>query len=102
MVALAYTVVAILPDEPTARDYAGWLIGGHVDAVLKAGAHSCMVVRVVEPSHPIRLEARYIFPNRQVFETYLDQHAPALRAEGLKRFPPALGIRFERVVGHVI
>jgi hypothetical protein len=101
MVSLAYTVAAVLPDEPTARDYVAWLTDGHVDSVLKAGAHSCMVVRMIDPAHPIRVEARYIFPNRHVFETYLAQHAPGLRNEGLKRFPASLGIQFERTVGHV-
>ena len=57
--------------------------------------------RMTDPAHPIRVEARYIFPYRQVFETYLAQHAPGLRNEGLKRFPASLGIHFERTVGHV-
>lgn len=100
--AVAYTVVAILPDEATRGEYLEWLEDGHVDAVIKAGAHSAMIVRVVEPADPLRVEARYVFANRAMLDTYLAQHAPELRAEGLRRFPPSRGVRFERSIGVVV
>jgi hypothetical protein len=102
MAAIVYTVAAILPDQGMAREYSKWLLEGHVDEVVKAGAHSAMVVRVTDPDAPLRIEARYVFPNRETFEAYVQHHAPALRAEGLRRFPPARGIRFERQVGEVL
>lgn len=102
MSAIAYTVIATLPDESTAREYIAWLEDGHVDEVLRAGAHSGMIVRVEDPPRPIRVETRYIFSTRGRFEEYLRAAAPALRAEGLRRFPPERGVTFERRVGVVV
>lgn len=95
---IAYTVSAILPDEPTAREYLDWLLSGHVQAVVHAGASSGVAARIVDPSAPIRVEARYVFANMPAYAAYLLEHAPGLRAEGLARFPPSRGIRFERSV----
>lgn len=102
MTAIAYSVTATLPDQDLAREYIAWLEDGHVDEVIKHGAHSAMIVRITEPKVPIQVETRYIFANRQVFDRYIDQAAPALRAEGLRRFPPDRGIRFERRLGEVM
>ncbi len=102
MSALAYSVIATLPDEPTASRYVRWLEGGHVDGVVEGGAKSAMIVRITDPADPIRVETRYIFANREVFETYERDHAPALRAEGLELFGPDSGVTFERRVGSVI
>ncbi len=102
MPAIAYTVAAILPDEPTAGEYVEWLKDGHIDQVVEAGAHAAMVVRVTDPASPIRVESRYVFSNRDLFEAYVRQHAPGLRAAGLRRFPPERGIRFERSVAEVL
>lgn len=93
---IAYTVTATLPDEPTAREFVVWLTTGHTQAVLNAGASEASVLRVQNPSEPIQVEVRYLFPNRQVFDRYVAESAPALRAEGLSRFPPERGIRFDR------
>lgn len=101
MTAIAYTVTAILPDEPTARAYLEWLEDGHVDAVIEGGAHSAMIVRVEDPPGPARVEVRYLFSTRDAFERYVRDHAPALRAAGLERFGP-MRVRFERTVGRVI
>lgn len=102
MSAVAYTVAALLPDQETERRYLDWLCDGHVDAVVAAGARSGMIVRVREPSHPIKVETRYIFATREDLQRYLDHHAPAFRAEGLARFPPGSGVRFERTIGDVV
>lgn len=102
MSAIAYTVAAVFPSRDLALEYVAWLEDGHIDEVIQGGAHSAMIVRITEPEIPIRVEVRYIFSNRGVFDTYLAQHAPALRAQGLKRFPPERGIRFERTLGDVV
>jgi hypothetical protein len=102
MGAIAYTVVATLPDEKTASEYVDWLGAGHVDAVVKGGANSGVIVRIEEPGSPIQVESRYVFPNRGAFERYVKETAPGLRAEGLQRFGPERGIRFERRVGVVL
>ena len=102
MPAIAYTVVATLPDEGVAREYIAWLDGGHVDEVVRGGAQSGMIVRIEDPSTPIRVETRYIFATRERFEEYLRTTAPRLREEGLRRFPPERGVTFERRIGVVV
>lgn len=102
MSAIAYSVTATLPDEATAHEYIEWLEDGHIDRVIEGGAHSGMIVRMVDPATPIRVETRYIFSNQARFDEYLRTAAPALRADGLKRFPPSRGITFERRVGVVL
>jgi hypothetical protein len=97
MAQVAYTVVATLPSEGVAREYVEWLLDGHVAAVVAAGAVSGVVVRSEEP--PLEVETRYVFPGRAAFERYVKEFAPGLRAEGARRFPVEVGIRFERRVG---
>lgn len=102
MGAIAYSVVATLPDQQTADEYVAWLEDGHVDKVVEGGAHSAMIVRMVEPESPTQVEVRYIFANRQAFDRYVSLAAPGLRAEGLRKFPPERGVRFDRRLGEVI
>lgn len=101
---IAYTVIADFPDEATRDEYVAWLEDGHVDAVIAAGAHSAMIVRMDRPSpaDPIRVEVRYVFSTRELFENYVNEHAAGLRAEGLKRFPPERGITFRRTTGKIV
>jgi hypothetical protein len=42
-----------------------------------------------------------VFPSRKAFDTYLHDHAPALRADGQKHFPPESGITYERQVAEI-
>ena len=103
---MLYTVTASLPDEATARAYIAWLEDGHVDEVIRGGAHSAMIVRL-EPDQQdahgvVRVQTQYVFGTREVYDHYVERHAPALRAEGLKRFPPESGVRFERRLGVII
>jgi hypothetical protein len=101
---IAYTVTATLPDEATAREYIAWLEGGHIDQVIEGGAHSAMIVRT-DPDNAgdlPRIEVRYIFSTREVFERYVREHAPRLRAEGLRKFGPERKIGFARSVGEIV
>lgn len=102
MTAIAYTVSVTLPDEPTAREYIGWLEDGHLAAVIAGGATSSQIIRIQSSTDQIQLEIRYLFPNQQVFDRYVAEVAPALRADGVRRFPPERGIRFERKSGVVV
>lgn len=102
MSAIAYTVLATLPDEPTAREYIGWLEAGHLQAVLKGGATQAQIVRLQPGNEPIQIETRYLFPNQQVFDRYVAEVAPALRADGVRRFPPERGVRMERRSGLLV
>jgi hypothetical protein len=109
MPAIAYTVIATLPNDAIARNYIAWLEDGHIDAVIKGGAHSASIVRL-DPDDAanrgapgeVRVEVRYIFATRQLFDRYIAEFAPALRAEGQKLFGPSTGVRFARTVGVVI
>ena len=98
---IVYTVVATIPDEQTAREYVAWLEDGHLAGVIEGGARSARIVRVDEPAHPIRIETRYAFESRADYDRYDREVAPALRADGLARWP-GRGVTFERTVGRVI
>jgi hypothetical protein len=103
MSSTCYMVVATLPSQGVADEYVAWLEDGHVDQVVEGGAHSAMIVRL-EPDpagHP-RVMTQYVFPTREVFDHYVSHHAPALRADGLKRFPPERGVRMERMIGTIV
>lgn len=106
MPAIAYTVIATLPNDAISRDYIAWLEDGHIDAVIKGGGHSASIVRLdpdgATPAGEVRVEVRYIFATRQLFDRYITEFAPALRAEGQKLFGPSTGVRFARTVGTVI
>jgi hypothetical protein len=99
--AIAYTVIATLPDAHLASEYILWLGDGHIQSVVEAGAVSASIVRMEQPAAPVQVESRYVFPDRATFERYLRDTAPGLRAEGLQKFPPAAGVSFERRTGTV-
>jgi hypothetical protein len=98
---LAYTVIARFPDEATRDEYVEWLRGGHVAQVIKGGATSASIVTLDRPAaaDPVEIEVRYLFPSRGVFDAYVEHHAPALRSEGLAKFPPERGVTFRRTIG---
>jgi hypothetical protein len=102
MTRIAYTVRATLPDKPVADEYIAWLQDGHIQAVIKGGAASAEIVQITDPAAPIRVEARYIFQDRAALDRYFRDSAPALRAEGLAKFPPSRGIALERMIGQLV
>lgn len=100
---ICYMVTATLPDEATLTDYLAFLEDGHVDEVVAHGAHTAMIVRLEPtPGAEHRVLTQYIFPTRELFDRYIQHFAPALRAEGLRRFPPDRGVRFERLIGEIV
>ena len=104
---VAYTVIATLPDEPTLREYVAWLMGGHIQAIVRGGATSAEVIGPAPsatngPGMIFRVESRYIFPTPEAFAAYEAVHAPALRADGITRFGGRPGISFARSVGVVV
>lgn len=103
MPAILYTVRATCPTLQVRSRFLSWLVPGHVLAVKAGGAQG---VRVVLPDRtsdtaPAIVEVQYVFPSRKGFDTYLRDHAPALRAEALKHFPPESGVTFERQVAEI-
>lgn len=101
-----YAVTATLPTSRLADEYVHWLCDGHVEQVLRGGAHSAMIVRLEpspdQPAGSYRVMTQYIFPTRAAFDEYLREYAPALRADGLRRFGPERGVAMTRVVGTVV
>lgn len=100
---IAYTVRATFNDVQQRGRYLSWLAPDHVEAVKRGGADSVRI-RLYGPDpaggRPA-LETEYTFPSRKVFDAYLRDHAPALRAEGLRHFPPESGVTLERRTGEV-
>jgi hypothetical protein len=47
-------------------------------------------------------EAHYLFRDRASFRRYETESAPALRAEGMARFPPDRGVTYVRSTGDVV
>ena len=96
----SYTVRCEFPDDALQKEWLTWLLDGHAQALLDAGAVSAAVV--ADASDPLRLEVRYVFPSRAAFQRYETKYAPALRNDGLNRFPPHLGIGYQRGEGPIL
>ena len=95
-----YSVVAVLPDVITHDRYLTWLREGHLQGVLDGGAVSAEILTL--DASEIRIQTSYCFSDRDAFDRYEREFAPALRADGLKRFGATPGVRFERSVGEEI
>ena len=104
MPAIAYTVTATLPDEHTLRRYIDWLQSGHTADVLAAGAATASIIHLdADPGEPPhRVQTSYTFPDRAAFNVYVQNKAPALRAEGLALFAPESGVTFSRSIGTIL
>jgi len=105
MSAIAYTVICTIRDKDKAQEWLRWLWDGHIAEVLAGGASRAEIVRLdAEPGQDSgeTYEIRYIFNNRGIFEEYLERHAPRLREEGLKRFPPEDGFTYRRTLGDIM
>lgn len=103
MPAFLYTVRATCVDVQQRGRFLSWLTPNHVAEVMKGGATA---VRIVLPDQvaadaPAMVETQYVFPSRKAFATYERDHAPALRADGLKHFPPESGITFSRQIAEI-
>jgi hypothetical protein len=99
----AYTVSCDFDDPAVAVEWLAWLRDEHLGEVCAAGALDAEAVRLdPPPGVAARCEARYHFASRPDFQRYERDHAPRLRAEGLKRFPLERGLRYTRATGEVV
>jgi len=103
MPALLYTVRTTCRDLAQRGRYLSWLTPGHVAQVLAGGAQS---VRIVLPDRageadPAVVETQYVFASRKAFATYERDHALALRADGLRHFPPESGVTTARQLAEI-
>jgi hypothetical protein len=94
---ICYTVGATFHDVAIAEQWLRWLREGHIAEVMAAGATDAEIVRMDGMTHGF--EVRYRFPSREAFARYEAEHAPRLRPEGLRLFPPEKGITYRRTVG---
>src|SRR5687768_13209820 len=90
---IAYTVYTTFRDAALADAWLSWLRDGHVAEVLAGGATAGEIIELdAAPSGDRAFEVRYVFPSRESFTRYEQEHAPRLRAEGLKLFPVERGV----------
>ena len=109
MARLLYTVRVTCKDLHQRGRYLAWLVPSHVEAVKAAGAEAVRVTLYdadpnAAPDSPAArpaVENAYVFPSRKAFDSYVRDHAPALREDGLKHFPPESGVTFERKLGEI-
>jgi len=103
MPSILYTVRTTCPSVQVRGRYLSWLSPNHIVEVMRSGATAA---RIVLPDRagetvPAVVEVQYVFPSRKAFDTYVRDHAPALRADGLKHFPPESGLTSERQVAEI-
>ncbi len=103
MPSILYTVCATCKDVAQRGRFLAWLAPGHLLQVRAGGATS---VRVVLPdrendSAAAVVETQYVFPSRKASEIYLRDHAPALRTDAQKHFPPESGVIFARQIAEI-
>ena len=103
MPTILYTVRTTCPNIHTRGRFLAWLSPNHIAGVLKGGATSARIILPdrANDTAPAVVETQYVFPSRKVFDTYIRDHAPALRADNVKNFPPESGLIFERQVAEI-
>jgi hypothetical protein len=117
---ILYTVRATCKDAQQRGRYLSWLSPNHIMEVMKGGAIGARIVLPLPDDRsgqtpagqqagtvpasstaPAICETQYTFPSRKAFDDYLRLHAPALRADGLKHFPPESGVTYERQIAEI-
>jgi hypothetical protein len=103
MPSILYTVRTNCVSLQQRGRYLSWLSPNHIMQLIAGGATSARVVLPDRASDtaPAVVETQYVFPSRRAFDTYVRDYAPALRAAGLKHFPPESGITYERQVAEI-
>jgi hypothetical protein len=104
---LAYTVYTTFTEARLADEWLRWLRdGGHIAEVMAGGATDAEIIELDPPAGAQAgaraFEVRYHFPSREHFARYEREHAPRLRAEGVKLFPVERGVSYRRAVGIVV
>lgn len=92
-----YSVRSRFTNAAVRADFLGWLRGGHLADVVKAGALDAEIVEFEAENGAIGdVETRYHFASRAAFDAYANGPAIPLRAEGAAKFPPERGIVMTR------
>ena len=103
----SYTVYTTFADPRLADQWLRWLREGHIAEVIERGALDAEIIEIdptpgATSAGPRAFEVRYHFPSRESFAAYERDHAPRLRAEGLKLFPVERGVSYRRATGQVV
>jgi hypothetical protein len=103
MPTILYTVRTTCPTIQVRGRFLAWLAPNHLLQVKAGGATTVWVVLPDRASEaaPAVVETQYAFPSRKAFDAYVRDHAPALRADTMKHFPPESGVTFERQVAEI-
>jgi hypothetical protein len=88
VVSIVYEITAAVPPE-AARQYESYMRSHHIPDILTTG---CFTGASLERSEPGRYRARYMAADRESLDRYLAEHAPRLRADGERRFPPGVSV----------
>ena len=105
-----YEVTATLMSQEARDRYLGWLRAGHAAALLswalRAEVSALNPSESSDPSEPQawRVKSSYVFQDREAYERYVREGAPALRAEGLAlaaQLEPLGGVSFTRSLSDV-
>lgn len=108
MPTILYTVRVTCPTVQIRGRFLSWLTPNHVQQVMAGGATSVRIVLPDRENDPgsaspelaerAAVETQYVFPSRKAMETYFRDHAPMLRADAMKHFPPESGVVFTRQI----
>ncbi|HEX2862587.1 MAG TPA: DUF4286 family protein, partial [Lacunisphaera sp.] len=103
MSSILYTVRATCPTLHVRGRFLAWLSPNHLLQVKAGGASAARIILPDRANQeaPAVVETQYVFPSRTVFDSYMREHAPALRADALKHFPPESGVTFDRQMAEI-
>lgn len=102
MTKVRYTVTGTLASKDTLSEYVDWLKGGHIQALVAAGALSAEVdVLETEENENVKVEATYVFPSRESLQAYFDGPAAELREDGKVRWVDTGKISFSRKIAAI-
>lgn len=103
MPTILYTVRTTCPSPEIRGRFLAWLAPNHLVQVKAGGATAARVILPdrANQTAPAVVETQYVFPSRKAFDSYIRDHAPALRADAMNHFPPESGVTFERQVAEI-
>jgi len=101
MAAVIYEVTTDFIDSAIVPDWNRWMAEEHMADVVAAGATSGRILHIETDDGAPRFSVQYEFPSREALDAYFRDHAPRLRDEGTRRFPPDV-VRYTRRVAEVL
>jgi hypothetical protein len=99
-VSILYTVTCRIDTPENETRWLGWLEREHIADVVAAGAESAEICRRLDAERTY--DIHYRFANRDAYEAYIKHHAPRLREQGAKIFPPGDSFAYSRAAGEII